>query len=86
MESPFNDLFLLSIMYHFKLLYFVSQFREYWLRESVHKKAANILFCDTMGFEQFDTMEGPSQKDIEYIMDGHIVDGYMVRKGTLWTE
>ena len=63
-------------MYFFKF-----QYREYWLRESARKKAANVIICDTMGFEQFDDMKGPSVADIEYIMDGHITTGYEVYRG-----
>ena len=47
------------------------------------KRAIRVTLCDTMGFEQTEALAGPSIRDFEYIMDGHIKDGYEV-KGHFW--
>ena len=56
------------------------QFRVYKMRQSVKQRAIRVTICDTMGFEQTETPLGPSIRDMEYIMDGHIKDGYEVRR------
>ena len=59
---------------------FFFQFRAYKLRESVKKRAVNVTLYDTMGFEGWC---GPCMRDIEYILDGHIKDGYEVTAQSL---
>ena len=53
----------------------IYQLRSYKLRESVQRRAVNVTLWDTMGFEG---RYGPSLRDIDYILDGHIKDGYTV--------
>ena len=48
------------------------------MRQSVKQRAIRVTICDTMGFEQTEATQGPSIRDMEYIMDGHIKDGYEV--------
>jgi len=52
------------------------KFRVFRLRKSVEHAAIRVTLCDTMGFEQREALSGPSIRDFEYIMDGHIKDGY----------
>ena len=50
------------------------------LRKSSTSAAIAVNVWDTMGLEEAVSLEpkGPTMRDMEYIMDGHIKDGYEV--------
>ena len=54
------------------------QLKKVRLRKSTSEAAAAINLWDNMGFEESVSPAGPTMRDMEYIMDGHIMDEYQV--------
>ena len=53
-----------------------TKFHTYNFQESLNEKAIRVTLCDTMGIESINGREVPTIRDIEHIMDGHVMDGY----------